>query len=261
MTDLTHCDSLKSGIGELFTCTKHGDFQRIQTPFLYPDGDNIDLFCKTDGDTVTITDLAETVRWLHAQSASSSKRSTKQRQLIEDTCLTHGVELYRGMILGRCRPGDSFAMVVTRVAQAAVRVSDLWFTFKTRTVESITDEVADCLADKKLPFTRFEKLAGRSGRAWAIDFHVRSAFRSSLVSVLKTSNRSSARPIVEHTVAAWYDLNHLAAGPEGLNFISLFDDTSDVWSDEDFKLVEPLSTISRWSRPDEFVNILSEVAS
>ncbi|MEI7749169.1 MAG: hypothetical protein WCI81_08845 [Chlorobiaceae bacterium] len=40
---------------------------------------------------------------------------------------------------------------------------------------------------------------------------------------------------------------------------SLFDDTSDVWTDEDFKLVEPLSTISRWSRPDEFVNILTEV--
>ena len=50
-------------------------------------------------------------------------------------------------------------MVVPRVAQAAVRVSDLWFTFKTRRVESITDEVADCLADKKLPFTRVEKLA------------------------------------------------------------------------------------------------------
>jgi len=190
MTDLTIGDSLKSGIGELFTCTEHGDFQRIRTPFLFPDGDTIDLFCKTDGDNVTITDFAETMRWLHAQSASSSKRSTKQRQLIEETCLTHGVELYRGMILGRCRPGDSFAMVVTRVAQAAVRVSDLWFTFKTRTVESITDEVADCLADKKLPFTRFEKLAGRSGRAWAIDFHVRSPLRSSLVSVLKTSNRS-----------------------------------------------------------------------
>ncbi len=36
-------------------------------------------------------------------------------------------------------------MGITRVAQAAVRVSDLWFTFKTRTVESITDEVADFL--------------------------------------------------------------------------------------------------------------------
>ena len=38
-----------------------------------------------------------------------------------------------------------------------------------------------------------------------------------------------------------------------------FDDASDVWTDEDFKLVEPLSTISRWSRPDEFVNILADV--
>jgi hypothetical protein len=41
-------------------------------------------------------------------------------------------------------------------------------------------------------------------------------------------------------------------GPEALRFISLFDDTSDVWTEEDFRLVEDLSTVTRWSRPDEF---------
>jgi hypothetical protein len=254
------CNTLKTGIGELFFCTQQGDYQKIRTPFLYPDGDNIEIFCKQDKDVITVTDMSETVRWLRMQSVSSSGRTIKQRQLIEDTCVTHGVELYRGMILARCRPGDSLPEVITRVAQAALRVSDLWFTFKTRTVESITDEIADFLVDKRMPFERYEKLAGRSGRLWPIDFHVRSAMRSSLVCVLKTANRSSARPIVEHAVAAWHDLNYLAAGPEALSFISLFDDTYDVWNNEDFKLIESLSTITRWSRPDEFFNILSEAA-
>jgi hypothetical protein len=31
----------------------------------------------------------------------------------------------------------------------------------------------------------------------------------------------------------------------------------DVWSAEDFKLVEDLSAITRWSRPDEFAELLA----
>jgi hypothetical protein len=66
--------------------------------------------------------------------------------------------------------------------------------------------------------------------------------------------------VSEHVLATWYDLNHLAAGPEALRFVSLFDDTADVWGAEDFSLVEQLSTIARWSRPDEFAALLGEAA-
>ena len=116
--------------------------------------------------------------------------------------------------------GYASCAVVSRVAQAALRVSDLWFTFRAQAVQSITDEVADFLEDHELGFERSERLAGRSGRGWMVDFH----------------------------------------GPEALTFVSLFDDTADVWADEDFRLVEPLSMVSRWSRPDELAAVLSGVA-
>ena len=253
------CETIRKETGALFICTEHGDYHRIRTPYLYPDGDNVDLFCKIDGDTVTVTDLAETTGWLRMQSISL-RRSPKQNQLIEDTCVTYGAEFHQGMLQARCRPGDSLAAVVTRVAQAALRVSDLWFTFHAQSIESITDEVADYLAERELPFERSEKLAGRSGRDWTVDFHVRARERSSLVHVLSTGSRSAARRVTEHVLAAWHDLNHLATGPEALNFVSLFDDTADVWAEEDFLLVEPLSTVTRWSRPDEFAEVLSEAA-
>jgi hypothetical protein len=252
-------ETLALGLGELYSCSPHGEYQRIRTPYLYPDGDNIDLFYRTEGEIATITDLAETGRWLRMQTVSQ-RRSAKQRQLIEDICLTHGVEYYRGMLVARCRPGDALAAVVTRVVQAALRVSDLWFTFRTRAVESITDEVADFLVERELAFDRTEKLLGRSGRGWNVDFHVRTANNSSLVYVLSTGNRSAAHAISEHVVAAWYDLNQLVAGPEALRFVSLFDDTMDVWNDEDYQLVSGLSTVARWSRPDEFASLLLEVA-
>ena len=253
------CQDLQRNIGALFTCSEQGDYQRIRTPYLYPDGDNIDVFCRVDGETVTVSDLAETTGWLRMQTAAL-RRSPKQTQLIADTCVTHGIEFYRGMLQARCRPGDELAQVVTRVAQAAFRVSDLWFTFRTQAVQSITDEIADFLTEREFGFDRAEKLVGRSGRGWTVDFHVRTERRSSLVHVLTTGSRAVAHRVCEHVLAAWHDLNYLVAGPEALTFVSLFDDTADVWGDEDFRLVEPLSTVSRWSRPDEFAAVLRETA-
>lgn len=259
MNQVPICRRIQDGLGGLFSCTDQGEFLRIRTPYLYPDGDIIDLFCKIEGDVVTISDLGETTRWLRMQTVSP-RRSPKQKALIQDVCLTHGVEFYRGMLQARCRTGEMPAAVALRVAQAALRVSDLWFTFRTRAVESVVDEVSDYLTERNFRFDRGEKLAGRSGRVWTPDFHVRSPRRSSLVYVLSTGSKSAARSIVNHVHTAWYDLNHLAVGPEAVRFISLFDDTADIWSDEDFRLAEQLSTVTLWSNPAEFAEVLDSAA-
>lgn len=249
------CGDFASGLTALFTCTQHGEYQRIRTPYLYPDGDNIDVFCKQQGEIVLVSDLGETTRWLRMQTLAP-KRSPKQKTLIDDACQTHGVEFYRGALLARCRPEDQLSAVVFRVAQAAIRVSDLWFTFRTRSVESLTDEVAAFLIERDFRIERGEKLAGRSGTVWTPDFHVRTDRRSSLLYVLSTGSRSAARSIVNLVHTAFSDLNYLTAGPEALSCVSLFDDTADVWNDEDFQLAEQLSTVTRWSKPDELADVL-----
>ncbi|MFH0982199.1 MAG: DUF1828 domain-containing protein [Planctomycetota bacterium] len=259
MNQALPCELLARTLSKLFVCSPHGEYQRIRTPYLYPDGDNIDLFTKPQGDAIVISDLGETTRWLRMQTLAP-RRSAKQRALVEDVCQTHGVEFYKGMLLARCRPGDDFAAVATRVAQAALRVSDLWFTFRTRAVESVTDEVADFLTERQLAFDRGERLVGRSGRTWTVDFHVRAPARSSLVNVLTSGSRSAARSIAEHVLAEWFDLSQLTVGPESLRFVSLFDDTVDVWTPEDFKLVEEVSTVVRWSAPDQFIQELQQAA-
>lgn len=260
MTAVSICAELRQGLGERFVCREsvsdHGPMVRIRTPFLYPDGDVIELFCTQEDGVLTISDLGETTGWLRMQTAAS-RRSAKQRALIEDTCQTCGVEFFRGMLLARCRPHEPVAAVVLRVAQAALRVADLWFTFRTRAMESLVEEVSELLQQRNFAFERHEKHAGRSGRTWTVDLHVRTPQRSSLVYVLATGNRAAARSLVEHVVAAWYDLSHLAAGPEALQFVSLFDDTVDVWAPEDFRLVEGLSTVAWWSAPERFLEILT----
>jgi hypothetical protein len=247
------CESIQDNIGALFKCSEINQYVRVRTPFLFPDGDVIDIFAKQQGELVSLTDLGETVRWLRMQSLSQ-RRSPKQLQLIEDICLNHGIEFFKGMLILRVRPGEDISSAIMRLAQACLRVSDLWFTFRTRAVETIADEIADFLTEKVVPFERSERLAGRSGQIWRPDFHTRTPKQSSLIYVLSTGSKAAARGVAEHVLAAWYDLSHYTAGPEALKFISLFDDTVDVWTEKELNLVSDLSDIAIWSRPDDLYN-------
>jgi hypothetical protein len=244
------CAELTQSVGSLFTCDERDGHVRIRTPFLYPDGDVIDIYAQNGGSVLTLSDFGETLRWLRMQTAAQ-RRSTKQQQLIQDVLLNHGVELYRGMLTVRVTEPTSLSGAVMRLSQAALRVADLWFTFRTRAVESITDEVADFLAERHVPFERSDQLLGRSGRVWRPDFHTRTNRRTALINVLSTGSVAAAKGVVEHVFTQWHDLSHLKLGSEGIRFVSLFDDNVNVWSEHDLKLLSEFSEITYWSRPDD----------
>lgn len=254
---MTACETIALQLGALFTCTQHGRYTRVRTPFLYPDGDVVDLFIEEFPDRIVVMDLGESLRWLRNQTLAL-KRSPKQRRLIEDIQLTNGVALDRGMLVLRTSP-QGLADAVMRVGQAAVRVGDLWFTMQNRAVQSITDDVADFLMEESFTFERKAKALGRSQKAWTVDFLV-SAATPSYVHVLSTESRASAQVSMKGAVAMWIDLHRAARQPQ--RFISLVDDAiPDVWSDEDFRLLNDVSKVELWAKPDDFAAALRAAES
>lgn len=253
------CEVLSRQLGALFECKPHKGYVRVRTPFYYPDGGVVDIFVQFTENRFTVSDLGEALGWLKLQ-AVSTQRSPKQQRLLQDVCLTLGVELFRGQLLLRSEHMDALSETVLRLGQAVVRVADLWFTLRARSIESVTDEVSDFLQEQRITFERAIKLPGRSGRDWMVDFYTRTERRSALVFVLASGSRAGARRVAEHVVAGWHDLSLFRVGPQPHRFVSLFDDTSDIWIEEDFRLVESISDIGRWSRPDEFAVLLSEAA-
>ena len=109
----------------------------------------VDVFVEERGTGYVVTDYGDALGWLRMQSASG-KLSPKQRWMIGDVCLTLGVELDRGQLTLPCEDGSALSDAVHRGAQAVVRVSDVWFTFRTRTGESIADEVDEWLRQPAL---------------------------------------------------------------------------------------------------------------
>ena len=77
-----------------------------------------------------------------------------------------------------------------------------------------------------------------------------------MVFLLSTGSRGQTRRIAEHVIAGCVDLSHLKSNQPSLAFVSLFDDTLDVWREEDFRLVEAQSQVALWTRPDQFEDIL-----
>lgn len=251
------CVRISAEIGRLFVCSDVKGYVQVRTPYLYPDGDVIDLFYQDDPSGVaTISDLGETLRWLRMQSIGD-RRTERQWRLIDDICQVTGVELYKNMLLARVREGESLADAVTRVAQACVRVSDIWFTLRSRLVETIHDEVADLLRERNVNFQSRARMVGRSQRSWTVDFLTRTAQQSTLVFLLATGSKSAAQRVVEHTVAGCVDMSHLKVGPEAHHFVSLFDDGLDIWTPDQFRQVEEVSALARWSNPDEFLELLA----
>jgi len=245
---MTPCEAIAGQLGALFVCSPHGQYTKVRTPFLYPDGDVVDLFLRDEGVRVVVSDLGESLRWLRNQTLAMS-RPHRQNQLLEDIKLTNDVQLYKGMLVSRTAP-EGLADAVMRVGQAAVRIGDLWFTVKNRAVQSVTDDVAAFLTEESFTFQRRAKAVGRSQRPWTVDFLVAAA-TPSYVHVLSTESRASAQVSVKGTVAMWFDLRKAADQPQ--RFISLMDDTiPDVWSEEDFRLLTDLSDVELWAKPDDF---------
>jgi Domain of unknown function DUF1828 len=248
----TACETIEQHVGALFSCTTINERTRIRTPFLYPDGDLVDLFLQDQGAVMVLSDLGETLRWLRMQTVAQRK-SKKQRQLITDVVQTCGIQEFKGSLFVRLDSLDQLAEASVRLGQAAMRVADLWFTLRNQAFESIADEVEAYLIDEKVRYERSIKLIGRSTRQWTIDFQTATAKRTCLISVLSTGTRGATRQLTNNTMAAWVDLSQYQGMTPPHRFVSLFDDTVDIWDEDDFKLLEDYSEIVRWSDPSELL--------
>jgi len=250
------CQHIADTAGQLFDCAEVNGFVRIRTPYLYPDGDIIDLYWKEQNGQQILSDLGETLRWLETQSPSK-QLSKKQELLLQDIRLTHGVEVYRGTLLLRLSPQESLGAAITRLAQAALGTADLWFLSRSRLTSSITDDIADFLTDKNIRFTQNEKIIGRSGRPRRVDFQTFHPRRTSFIEVLSTGNKSAANQRVDTVFATWSEFSHFKVGQQPTRFISLFDDTLNVWTDDNIVQLQDVSDVVYWSRPDELLELVA----
>lgn len=286
MTLANLCASIGSSLPSLFVCSPAPqEGVRVRTPMLYPDGDVVDVFVLEDGSGYTVTDYGDSLGWLEMQSIGRHL-SPKQQSLVQDVCQTLRIELFQQQLTLKSVEEDALGEAVLRVAQAAVRISDLWFTLRNKSLQTTANEVGtwlreeqvsfkrqvakqglstkilianqvdNWLREKQISFKRQVAKQGRSTKTWTVDFEIRTRNRTSLVFLLSASSRRTTLRVSEHVLAGCIDLDYMKADQPNVAFVSLFDDLPGIWREQNFNLVREHSEIARWSRPDEFEQIL-----
>jgi len=247
------CTKISDTVGQFFPCKEKGDFTVLQTPFLYPDGDCISLYVESKQDgTLTVSDFGETVRWLRSNT-QALKRTPRQNLIIHDICLTHDVGFVNGVLQVAGLREPEVPETVFRVSQAVIRVSDIWLTFRNRTIQSTTEDVSGYFDEKSIEYERNKKETGMSGRTWTVDFYSKTTQKNSFISILSSGSRQAAKSSVDHVFACFYDIRSAHDDSQTHSQISLMDDTNDVWEESDFKLLSQVSDVAFWSEPEKIL--------
>lgn len=256
------CAQIAHSAGKAFSCAMVGDYVRVRTPYLYPDGAVVDLYLRESDGSYSLSDLGEALRWLSAQS-TGERRTEKQLDLIRSSCRALGVRFGSGVLSAEAATASDLPDALHRLGQAAIRAGDVFFTFRPRAAEesAFADEVEKVLAIRDVPYSRGVRELGFSGMEWHLDFKIVADQKISLVQALSAASSREARRETEHAVASWLDLRRererQIAAPLPGNFVSVFDDRSGIWHQEHWRQLSGLSEVALWSDQDKFIQIVA----
>ena len=252
-------EALQHELPALFECTEvsRGSV-RVRTPLLYPDGGLIDVFVIERSGEYLVTDHGDSLGWLGMQTASD-RLTANQNEMIDDICLGLGIRRDRGQLTATCEKPFAIADAIHRLGQAALRVADVNFTFRTRQVQSIGDEIETWLRSRSEQFRveRNVKRRGASGHDWTLDYSVSVQERTSLMFLLTASNPSTAWTRSTIVFAGFSDLREQALENGSVAHISLFDNTETTWRPDSVSLLGRVSTPVMWSERDQLAGMLA----
>ena len=114
-------------LGPLYECSEWRDGIRIRTPFTFPCGQIINVFCKINECRATITDYGDTLGWLSLQCEEPIKSEDRLMRFIDEINKTRGVKIQGHMLYIPHAPESNLADEVIRMLQAMLAISNLYY--------------------------------------------------------------------------------------------------------------------------------------
>ena len=117
---------LQVALGESFECSlTHLGAVQVRTPFVYPDGDLVDIFVESQDSCFLVTDYGETWGQIQMQSFSNELTWDQQRKG-EKVCQRWGVGLDRRHLVAQVADRNQIRDAVHILGKAATELSATW---------------------------------------------------------------------------------------------------------------------------------------
>ncbi|MDJ0579029.1 DUF1828 domain-containing protein [Crocosphaera sp.] len=253
----TTCLKIRNQVGNLFSCSMFDGFVKISTPFLYADGDIIDIFYKEIEGGFILTDFGETLSNLES-STSLGIISNKQEKIIKQICINHNLEFNGEIIVGKFNNDENLAYKLIEISQSLIEISNLYVLNRGRKIKTIIDVVEEYI--KKLPVEcqRNQEYVGSMKRKWHPHFFTVYKGNCTLTHVLNAEKRSDTKTIISTVNTQWQDLE-VYKQKHNYEFISLIidEDRKDKnWTKEDKFFLNKTSTVQEWSYREGFKQLI-----
>lgn len=229
---VTGCDVVRNGA------------LRMATPFLYPNGDRIDVFLQESHslfDRFLLSDYGHTSLYLRNAQVDPEKSEGK-REAMARILSQLGVESQRGDLMVSIpshEPAD-LSDAIFRLSQACLRISDFAAHQRLRAVNPFRDKVESFLGSTGIGFVPNVEVAGRFNNKVKVDFEVFGQTQNSYMAVLASSNESAAHSSSNEIFRKWYDIgSELDAGQ---NRVTVYNSQNSALKDADRR------RLREWSR-------------
>lgn len=262
------CSALCSQLGDLFQCEVAGERVQIGTPFLMPDGHQIDLYWRDTRKGQVVSDLGDTYGWLFVNGAYD-ELTPAQDAAYNAACSAYGVERFGVTLLVRIDDGQ-LADAVIRLGQAITMVShtlDVGEQPGPATAESpaslTANRIATVIKQRRShgwTYQRKVKIDGQYGQDWRMDFMVRTPRQdAALMALHARKHRGWQRRAIEHVFTVFSDLAPILAKHSApVSRISVIDNNDVGWYMEPIELLADVSKVVWLSNPDSLLAAIDE---
>jgi|SRR5690625_1071729 len=242
---------------DIFTCNIEGDYLRINTPFYYPDGDLIELFIQKNGENIILSDLSETYRFLNTYAIDISN-SHKRTEILDSVTNNYNIRLNNGTLYAIVKNPKMLLQAIMNLSQAVIRVTDIIYTIRRGATDSFKEEVSDMLEVNNVNFeVDYPVKTPVTESNYTFDFAIETANKIRLMN-LATTSRPDIKPSIDKLIKTWFDIqNHLLEEYPIENRITLLNDVSYEWKENDYLLLKELSEVYKWTEREKLVSLLT----
>ena len=230
----------------------------IYTPFVRPDGDQIELLLESAAGVIRVTDMGDTLGYLHVNGYSTTRTVVADVRRIGGR---YGVALERNELTVPI--GDvshpAVASPLHSLLQAVMSVANLIEKRRPHARLNFNDEVETAIIRAGRTYDTPFQVGGRN-EAHSVRFHVNDRSRL-LIQPFSQSTAGPARNLIERW---YYHFDDILNGPGDWNIFALLDDRGERESLWTPYVLTPLISLSvnalRWSRREPLMEVLEASA-
>lgn len=251
------CEELKRFLSRdlppLYECREENGRLTIVTPLEHPDGDYIELYLVEENGRLVLTDHAETLAVL-ASYGFELKRSIKRARLLDSILKAANIRLFQGALRIELESEADLVPAIVRLSQGSVQAGDLLFTMRYGAGTAFKEEVEELLVEREVRYETNYRVFGRSRQQYSVDFYVEKR-RPALLQTLSSGSASYAEALISKTVRMWYDISRVDGR---FDYVSLLDDSADVWKPSHIELLSDLSKVVTWGERENLIPLVRE---